>query len=257
MVNEMMIPVEQIERFFLIFIRIGALLFMAPIFGSPNVQNRVKVGLAFVLAFLLCPVISYHGPGPIGSIWGLTVGLLGEIFIGIWIGFMIGLVFEAVRLSGQLVGFQMGFGVASIIDPVSGGQYSVIAQLKNIFAYLLFLSINGHHIVLRALAESFDVVPLLDFSFSSGLLDQIIRLTGSMFGIALKIGAPIIAISFFTSVALGLVARTVPQINVFIVGFPLKIAMGLVGVGIALPYIVSLLQELFEGIGTGALSAIG
>lgn len=255
--GEIMISVGQIEIFFLVFIRIGALLFMAPIFGSPNVKIRVKIGLALCLTFLLHPVISLRPPEPIGSLWGLSVGLFGELLIGIVIGFMIGLIFEAVKLAGQLVGFQMGFGIVNIIDPVAGGQYSVIAQLMNIIAFLFFLSINGHHIVLRTLVESFDAIPLLGFSFNTGILDKVIRLTGSMFGIAVKIGAPIIAISLFTTVALGLVARTVPQINVFIVGFPIKIVVGLLGVGFSLPYITSLLQELFEGVSIGLISGLG
>jgi flagellar biosynthetic protein FliR len=252
-----MISLEQIEIFFLVFIRIGALLFMAPIFGSSRVQIRVKTGLALIMTFLLLPAISYRGPEQIGSIWDLSVGLLGELLIGIVIGFMIGLIFEAVKLAGQLVGFQMGFGIVNIIDPVSGGQYSVIAQLVNIMALLIFLSIDGHHIVLHALSESFETIPLLGFSFSGGLLDQIIRLTGGMYSIALKIGAPIIAISLFASVALGLIARTVPQINVFIVGFPLKIAAGLLGVGFCLPYVATFLRELFSGIETGFLPGMG
>ena len=154
-----------------------------------------------------------------------------------------------MQLAGQLVGFQMGFGIVNVIDPQTSAQVSIIAQFENIITLLTFLALNAHHWFIMAIAKSFEVVPLLTFSFTNSLMEALLRLSCDMFVVAAKVAAPIIAILLFTSVALGLLARTVPQMNIFIVGFPLKLAIGLLAVGLTLPLLSTLLRNLFQGLG--------
>ncbi|MBW2307928.1 MAG: flagellar type III secretion system protein FliR [Deltaproteobacteria bacterium] len=248
-----MITIAQIEMFVLVFIRIAAIVFMAPVFSSQNIPPRIKAGLSAVIALLLFQWVKVVRPTLPMNLCDLAVALIGEVALGAALGYMFSLIFAAVMLAGQVAGFQMGFGIVNIVDPMSSNQMSVIGLFKNIMALLLFLSINAHHWILWALAESFNKIPLMGFTMSGNHVEYLVQLTGQMFVMAVKIAAPIMAVSLFASVAMGLIARSVPQINVFIVGFPLKIAAGLFALGISLPFILSYLKDVFERRGTEVL----
>jgi flagellar biosynthetic protein FliR len=245
-------PLERIDLFFLIFIRISAIIFIAPFFGSPNIPNRVKGGISVLLSIMLYPSISTKIPEQEAtSLISLIIGISREIILGAWIGLVITMIFEAVRLAGQLIGFQMGFGIVNIIDPDSEVQYSPIAQFKNIIALLIFLSIDGHHMIIKALIDSFKTLPIFGFSITGRSIEHIIRLSGEMFSISVRIGAPVISILLLSNIALGLLARAIPQLNVFIAGFPVQIAAGLLGLGITTPFFVQFLHDLFQDMAKG------
>ena len=237
------ITAGQIEIFILIFLRVSAIIITIPILGNRSVPVRVKGGLSVAVALLLVPFVQYNAV-PIG-IPLLVVKMCGEVLIGIVIGFAGRILFAGVQLAGQLVGFQMGFAIVNVVDPVSSSQVSITAQFQYLLALLIFLAVNAHHIFLYAIAESYQVIPPLSFHCSGPLMESILELSKNIFVVAIKTGAPVIAMLLFASVGLGLIARTVPQINVFIVGFPLKIAMGLIGIGLTLPYFVKILESLF------------
>jgi len=204
---------------------------------------RLKGGLSVVVALLLVPFVQYNAV-PI-KLPLLVIKMCGEVLIGIVIGFAGQILFAGVQLAGQLVGFQMGFAIVNVVDPVSSSQVSIIAQFQYLLALLIFLAVNAHHIFLYAIAESYQLIPPLSFHYSGPLMESILELSKDIFVVAIKTGAPVIAMLLFTSVGLGLIARTVPQMNVFIVGFPLKIAMGLIGIGLTLPYFVKILESVF------------
>jgi flagellar biosynthetic protein FliR len=149
----------------------------------------------------------------------------------------------------------MGFFIANVLDPVSNGQVSVIAEIQYLMALVIFLIVDGHHALLQAVTESFRIVPLGGLHISGPLVQTIFEWTRGVFVIALKIGAPIMAALIFTNVALGIVARTVPQINVFIVGFPLQIAVGFLFFGLSVPLFVALVARLISRI-PGELGAV-
>ena len=143
----------------------------------------------------------------------------------------------------------MGLSIANVLDPLTNTQMSPIAQLNKQIAMFAFLAMDAHHWFLRALIESFHLVPLFDFQFNSPLMEHLIRLTSNMFLIAIKVGAPVMAVLFISTVVFGLVARTVPQMNVFIVAMPLKIGVGLLFLGFSLPYFAAFLKKIFHGLG--------
>ena len=238
----------MVQAAVLIFTRVGAILLTAPLFSSGSMPVHVKIGLSFMLAVIVFPLVSVNDilVLPLAS---LGIAMAGEVLIGVIIGFTARLLFAAVQLAGQLVGFQMGFGIVNVIDPQTSSQVSIIAQFENIITLLIFMAVNAHHWFIMAIAKSFEVVPLLAFSFTNSLMEALVRLSCDMFVVAAKVAAPIIAILLFTSVALGLLARTVPQMNIFIVGFPLKLAIGLLAVGLTLPLLSTLLRNLFQGLG--------
>ncbi|MDD2671225.1 MAG: flagellar biosynthetic protein FliR [Syntrophales bacterium] len=238
-----MVTTEQVEAFMLVFLRVSALIATVPILGDRSVPARVKAGLSFLVAALLYPVVPMPTAGACEDVFALFLRMTGEVMIGAVIGMIARLIFAGIQLAGQLIGFQMGFAIVNVIDPAFSLQVSIIAQFQYLIALLLFLSLNGHHMFLYAVAESFRILPPLAFHFSGGLMQAITGFVRDMFEIGIKVGAPIIAILFFMSVGLGLVARTVPQINIFIVGFPLQIAIGLIGVGVTMPYFVGMIEK--------------
>ena len=242
------LSLPMVQAAVLIFTRVGAILLTAPLFSSGSIPVHVKIGLSFMLAVIVFPLVSVNDilVLPLAS---LGIAMAGEVLIGVIIGFTARLLFAAVQLAGQLVGFQMGFGIVNVIDPQTSSQVSIIAQFENIITLLIFMAVNAHHWFIMAIAKSFEVVPLLAFSFTNSLMEALVRLSCDMFVVAAKVAAPIIAILLFTSVALGLLARTVPQMNIFIVGFPLKLAIGLLAVGLTLPLLSTLLRNLFQGLG--------
>ena len=188
-------------------------------------------------------------PPPIApDFFSLVFSAAGEILLGFAIGFSVKLIFAGIQLAGQLAGYQMGMALANVMDPASSQQVPLLAQFNNLIALLIFISINAHYWFIKALTQSYRLVPPLNVKFGSSLMEQLVQLSGNMFVIAIQVGAPVIAAMLLTSVAFGLVARTVPQMNVFIVAMPLKIGVGLLFLGFGLPYFTAFLKKIFGGL---------
>jgi len=191
---------------------------------------------------------------PLGDrgIWAWAALAFHEVALGLFLGFVVQFLIWAVQFAGQMVGFQMGFGIVSVIDPESGQQLSLIARYKALVALILFIVLDGHHLLLEALVYSFEILPAGSVLLSRLLFDEILRLSARIFVLGLMIGAPMMAALLLSEMGMGIVARTVPQMNIFIVGFPLKISVGLAMLALVLPYLVvffdSRLQELARGL---------
>jgi flagellar biosynthesis protein FliR len=219
---------DEMEKFFFVFIRVGAMFLYAPILGSASAPGKLKISLILVMSFLIFPLLEgIPLPTPKGP-FSFGLYMLSEITIGLMVSYIARFIFISVQIAGTLVDFQMGFGVVNVIDPQTESQVSITAQFLNIISILLFLALDGHHFLINAVVQSFELINPNTFNFTGGTLQFILSLFSSAFVVAIKIAAPVIAGLFFVSVALGLVARTVPQMNVFIVGFPLQIGMGLI-----------------------------
>ena len=251
------ISLPQVQTFLLIFLRVGAILLTAPIFDSRSIPVLFKVGLCFAISLILFPILNLHNP-PIGlEIIPLVIGIISEILIGVVIGLAVKMLFVGIQLAGQLVGFQMGLAMANIVDPATSQQIPLLAQMNNLIALLIFLAINAHYWFLRALVESFHLVPPFEFQFTHSLMDQLMSLAGNIFVIAVKVGAPLIVVLFLMSVSFGLAARTVPQMNIFFVAMPLKILVGLLFFVFALPYMTAFFESLFREVGNDILKLLG
>ncbi len=236
MIDIFNIAQERLIVFLLVLTRVGGVFLVAPIFGSLNVPAMVKIGLSAAIALLLAPTLPIGCAAEIKGPLGLALVAGQELLMGLFIGYAVYLLFVAIQLAGQVIDMQMGFGVVNVIDPVTSSQVSVIGQYKFLVATLFFLAINGHHHILRALGDSLTLVPFGELSLSEGAFLQLSSMFGDVFVVAVKIGAPAIAVLFLTNLSMGLVARAVPQINVFIVGLPLSIAIGLLIVGLCMRY---------------------
>lgn len=247
------IPIIQLQSFFLIFLRVCTILLMMPLFDSKSIPSIFKIGLAFSVSILLFPVIKINTTPFLMDVLPFGLGVISEIVLGLSIGLSIRLIFAGIQLAGQLAGFQMGFAIVNVMDTFSSAQISIISQFNNLIAMLVFLVINAHHWLLRALVESFRIIPPFHFHFNSSMANHMIKLSGNMFIIAVQVAAPVIVALLLTSVALGLIARTVPQMNVFIVAFPLKIIVGILFMAFSLPYLISFLKQLFLVMGNNII----
>jgi len=226
------IPLDKFHFFLLVFVRIWGLMFFAPIFSNKVFSKVAKAGFSFFVSTLL--FTSLWGDGhftALATSYDFFYLVLWQTFIGFAIGFTVKLIFESVMLAGEIIGFQMGLSIVNVIDPQGSSQIPLMAMFQNLFATILFLVIDGHHWVIEVMIRSFGILPLKPqaawaFGVSPQLLKYTIGVTGSVFVLGVKLAAPILAILIFINVGLGIVARTVPQINIFIVGFPLQISIG-------------------------------
>jgi flagellar biosynthetic protein FliR len=243
------ISLPQLQLYLLVFLRIGAILMSIPVFDSNTMPYLFRLALAFATSLILFPMLKLNPMPVAGSIFTFGIGAAREILLGLAIGFSVKFIFAGVQLAGQLAGYQMGLAIAQVLDPAESEQIPLLAQFNNLVALLIFLSINAHYWFIKALAFSYRIVPPLSAHFGGSLIEQLIRLGGNMFVISIQVGAPVIAVLLVTSAAFGLVARTVPQMNVFIVAMPLKIGVGLIFLGYSLPYFAAFLKKIFNGLG--------
>jgi flagellar biosynthetic protein FliR len=238
---------QQAAAFILILMRTAGLFFVSPVFSSKTIPRMMKASWALLVAFLLFAVVPIPDSIPTsGAMFGLAV--VRELFIGFIIGFCAFLLFVGIQLAGQVVDIQMGLGMVNVIDPMSNIQVSVMGQYFYLIATLVFLVVDGHHMLLRALADSFTIIPLGHGAFTGTLAQLINTQFTTIFWIAFRVGAPIIGALFLTNVAMGVLSRTVPQMNVFIVGMPLNVAIGFLMVAISMGFYVYVLQGLFRGL---------
>lgn len=234
---------DQLFHLFALLLRGGGLLLALPLFGGPGVPPHVKAGLAAFLALLLFPVVPAAAAPT--EIVELVLVVVQELVVGLAMGFVVSLFFYALQVAGQLMDVPIGFGMVNVLDPHFGGQIPILGQFQNMLAVLVFFTINGHHAVLRALAESYVLVPVGAAAWDGPVAQVVVDAVGASFLLGVRIGVPVMAAAFLTDVALGIVNRAVPQINVFITGYPIKIFVGLLVVAVALPIYVSLLAVVF------------
>ena len=181
------------------------------------------------------------------SLFPYIVMVIGEFLLGLIIGWASFLVFAAVQMTGQLLDMQIGFGIVNILDPTSGTQLPLVGNLKYILALIVFLSSNGHHILLSAVFTSFKLIPVTGVVFKTGLAGIMVDMVSGIFIIALKISLPVLITLLLTDVALGILARTMPQMNIFVVGVPGKIIIGIFMLSLALPFYILFLEVAFNG----------
>jgi flagellar biosynthetic protein FliR len=240
------LPIDEVYGVLLVFLRVAALVFTAPIFDSATIPVVLKAGLALAVSVLLFPVVDTMVNFTDLSLIGFVFGICAEIAIGITIGLSIKLLLAGIQLAGQIAGLQMGLAMANVMDPTSSSQIPLFAQFYNLMAMLIFLAVNAHHQFFRAIVDSYRVLPPLTFQMNDQLASLMMKLGADMFVLAIKVGAPLIAVLLLVSVGLGLVARTVPQMNIFVVAMPLKILIGLSFVMISAPFMTAFFIDLFS-----------
>ncbi len=234
------------ETFFLVLIRATAFLVTCPVFSIRNVPAMAKVGMAFALAVLVFPGLGDLSPPLPGGLLGYLLAGAGEAAVGLALGTIAGFIFHSIRMAGHFMDYQIGFAISGVFDPVSGSQNTILAQFFYLFGLVLYLGINGHHSLVLALVKSYQLVPLAAAVVKGSAVLSVIRVFAEMFAMALQIAAPLLAVLIITDLAFGFVARTVPQLNVFMVGFPLKIIVGILTLTFMAPLLGSFLVRVFK-----------
>jgi flagellar biosynthetic protein FliR len=238
---------KDVVAFILVLVRLAGIFLTAPVFASRNIPVTVKASWILLITFLIFPVVGFKLQILPSAGIPLAMAVVREMLIGFSIGLGATLIFTGIQLAGQIVDIQMGLGMVNIIDPITSTQISVMGQYYYLIATLVFMAVDGHHLLLRGVAESFNVIPLGQAHFSVALGTKMMGLFTQVFFIAFRVGAPVIGALFITNMALGVIARTVPQMNVFIVGMPLNLGVGFLITAISMSFFVFILQGLFKG----------
>ncbi|MDR0270067.1 flagellar biosynthetic protein FliR [Paenibacillus sp.] len=244
----MNILLESLPVFMLIFCRITSFFVFAPVLSSKGVPNMFKIGMSFFLSVLVFLTYGIHHGLPADMTYILLI--IREILIGLVLGFVAYLLFMVIQTAGAFIDIQVGFGIVNVIDPMTGSSAPVLGNLKYMFAILLFLTMNGHHYLLDGIIRSYDWVPLSNDFFmklySGSISEFLLKTFGQSFVLAFQMAAPIVASLFLTDIGLGFLARTAPQFNVFVIGMPLKLIVGLVVLLLLVPSFSYVFGDLFN-----------
>lgn len=222
--------------------RILALIASSPIFGNRQIPARLKVGFAVLLTFVIAPTLDIPTDIDPASAQGLLI-LAQQIVAGLMMGFSVRLIFTAIEMAGDIAGMQMGLGFANFYDPQNASFSPVIAQFLGIIAALAFLSLNLHLSMLAALADSFQSFPISTAQPSAGAFRTLAEWGGSIFANALQLCLPLIGALLITNLALGILTRSAPQLNIFAVGFPITLAVGFGALMLLMPFFAPLLDH--------------
>lgn len=234
----------------IILIRVGPLLFFMPVFGSKSIPPQAKILLCLMVALVLGSSVNVSASQLPTTTLSFLLFAVNEIIFSAILAFFARLVFASIQLAGQMIGIQMGMGMAGVMDPQFGIQVSLVGQFWNIIAYLIFLAVDGHHIFFRTIVESYTWVAPGTLYLSEATYNGILKGISHMFILAVKIMAPAGAAVFFAHVGMGIIAKTVPQVPVLIVGMPVNIVLGFVFVGLSLQYFMPLMIKEFHLLNT-------
>jgi flagellar biosynthetic protein FliR len=217
-----------------IIIRLGIVLFMLPIFNTTGVPSAFKALLVISFAVMLFPVVRQYvrpisfDPAALGPV------VMGELIFGVLFALSMLLIMSAFQFAGDLISFMMGFGFAQTVAPLGKANDTVVSSFAQLLAIMIFLSINGHLIVIEVLVRSFKTIPVGSFVLSAGLFRRVVMLSAMLFVLAIKLASPVLAVLILTQVGLGLMSKFAPQMNIMATSFPLTITIGMIFFGITL-----------------------
>ena len=247
---------ETLIVFLLLTIRIGAIVLSFPLLGSRNVPAQLKILFILMLGVALYPLVQIQQVVVPQSLGHLALVVVREMLIGLTIGFVAQVLFAGIQLGGELISQQMGLNIATIFDPQNAQQVSLVTQFQYVLAMLVFLSGSAHHWFIIAMAESLHSIPLAGLSTSGAVLPVILTLLGKACVIAIQLAAPVSIALLLATLALGVIARLVPQLNVFMLSFPATLGLGLVMLALALPSVMGGIQLAFGQLGNDLVQVI-
>jgi flagellar biosynthetic protein FliR len=225
--------------------RILGLVAAAPVFGNTGVPMLVKLSLGVLLSAIVAPTIPTI-PVTDPTSWAGLLIVAQEMLIGVSMGFSMRLVFAAVEFAGEVASSTMGLGFATFFDPASAGRTSAISQFLALIATMAFLAMNAHLVLLQALVESFFTLPISSTPMSLAAPLEMVRWGSRIFSAGLQIAMPIVAAMLVTNIALAILTRAAPQLNLFGIGFPITLGAGFLVISLTLPYLGTPLQNLFN-----------
>lgn len=241
-----MINVTDFIVLFLIFLRISSAVVVAPFLGSRGIPVTVKLFISLVISYIIYLTIDRSVIPQVEANWTLFVFAVKEVLAGLIIGFMLQFVFYAVNYAGTLIGFDMMLNMAEVFNPYEDVQSNIIGEMLYYGALMIFILINGHHYLIQSLNYSFKVIQIGSFSVAEPLHLYLVKLTANVFVLAVKIASPILVSFFLVHIAEGIIARMIPQMQVFFVTQPLKLGLGIFLLTLTIPVYIFLIKNLLK-----------
>lgn len=260
LLNPIAVATAGLQTFLLIFLRVGGMFVHAPLYGSSMFPVRVRIWLSFFIALVLFPplqntqgsILLTHSSGV------YLAACMAELGLGILIGFTANILLHGLLIAGHVIDTEMSFTLAQVFDPVNNQNTSLTGQLLFIGGTVLFISMDGHHLALRALAFSFDRIPLAGVTLTDGMLNWILtEMAPQVFIIGVTFAAPVMAAVFLSTVGMGLMARVVPEMNIFAFAFAVRIGVGFIFLTLSVSYLVPVVERLVDGTYGHLLEVIG
>ncbi len=238
---------EQLIGFSLTFIRILAVVAVAPLFGSRTIPARVKIVLAIFLTIIIWPILDMQKFGNNLQFKSLFTLTFKEVIIGLFLGFNAKFLFEAFNFAGRLISQQMGLMMAELVNPESGAQVSPIENILSLMAILFFIYLEGHIFIITAIHKSFLVIPVASLTLiRSGAGEKMLSMFNNIFILGLKFASPVVAIIFLIEICMGILARIVPQMNIFFIGLPIRLGVGLLILTTMIPLSYLFFNSIFK-----------
>lgn len=240
--------IKDILSFYLTLFRISVILFLLPFFGGRSLPAQVKAALLIILTLAIWPQLSFPAELMPGNLLNVLIMFLGEIVIGMIMSIMVQFLFAAVQTGGHIIGFQMGFAMVNVVDPVTGVSEAVTAHFLFMCTMLTFIVINGPLYLIQGLAHSFELVPPGTLFIGPGLAVTVIEFSKQLFIMAIKIAAPVMGAVFLVDLSLALISRAAPQMHVLLIGFPVKIAVGFFFLGFIFTIMTEYTRDFVRGL---------
>jgi flagellar biosynthetic protein FliR len=241
-----LVPIEQFQAFLISTARVAGFIGAIPVFTGPQAPNQVKVALVFCCSLVLFPLMQGYIPEISFTPPTFIIFLIAEVLIGAIVGLTARLIFTAVEFGGTIIGFQMGFAAANVFDPQNQRQISLLSQFQNVFAIFIFLAIGGHFVFLNAAVESYKILPPGGIDLSGNAVPYLMELASQMFRLGIQFSAPVLAVLLLSGLILGILARTFPQGNVFLLSFPLNIGISFTVIGLTFNLVYITLSREFD-----------
>jgi flagellar biosynthetic protein FliR len=251
------VPLQPILVFVVVLARLGGMLAFAPFWGNKGASPKIRIVLSLVLALALAPAVLPRLPGLPSETGPLIVIILGELVIGAIFGFIGRLVFSGIEMAAYMISSQMGFSLAGTIDPSTSAQTTAFGIIAQMLALMVLLAADGHHWFLAATVKSFSTTAPGTFSMSAGILDLLLKFSANALVVGVTLAAPAVIVLLAVEFALEFFGRTAPQFQVFILGFPIKIATGLALIGASMYFIPGAVRTAIGGVYDGLVKALG
>ena len=249
--------INLLPLFTIVLFRTASVLFFSPIYNQTSIPLLAKIGFALVISFAIFPAISNAQLTLPDNLTSFILLIFKEIAVGFLIGYVATLAFGAFVMAGELISADMGLSMAEMVDPLFGDRVSPISQIFQLMAFILFLSINGHHWLINALVLSYKTVPITGFIESGSTISKAVQMFTGLFVSAIKVAAPVMIIMGLVVVVSGFMAKSMPQLNIFLIIFPMKILVGFLILALLFPFITRSMEYLLSLLRKDIFSLVG
>ena len=237
-----------VQGFLICLARVGSMVGSIPVFNGAQVPPQLRIGIVFLFSLLIYPIVADFIPAQSYAPLELTLLLAQEVILGLMVGFLAQLVFMAAEFAGSVIGYQMGFAAANVFDPTTQRQVALISQFQGVFAILLFLALDVHHLFLEAVVASFKMLPPGSLNLTGGAIPLLMEVANHSLVLSIQLVTPILALLMLSNLVLGIMSRVFPQLNVFMLSFPINIGVSFMIMGLTLGVFATMLSKEFSAL---------